>query len=407
MEPFGGLIRRNDKQQQRDKGTAMMKNLVKRGVGAAALCGAMLLTGCGSFGSGFFQNPGSTTTTSTSGSDYVYSVNSDSTISAFAVGSGALTAISGNPVSPGSAYSVTVSRADTYVFVGGATAIYCYAIGSTGALTEQTSGGFGGSTVTDYIAMDTSPNGDYLAALSQITGTDPVLNIFAINTSSCLLTLQASVTIPLTSTAALVTSSLQFSPNGAFVGMSLGPNGDYIFPFTETTGALGTASYLSLASDIEDNYLVFDPTSAYAYIGRYGLTAGSGSVVTYSVSSAGGLTLLSSAASGNTVKSLVLNSTGTNLYTANFSANTISGYSVATGVLTAITGSPFTSSAGVTSLAIDNTGKYVIAAASGGTGTTDLTLYEFDALNTGQLDAVATYANGSGTAGSVAVATTH
>jgi hypothetical protein len=61
----------------------------------------------------------------------------------------------------------------------------------------------------------------------------------------------------------------------------------------------------------------------------------------------------------------------------------------------------------VTSLALDNSGKYVIAAGSGGSGTTDLTLYEFDALNAGQLDAVATYANGSGAAGSVAVAATH
>jgi 6-phosphogluconolactonase len=385
-----------------------MKNLVKRGVGAAALCGAMMLTGCGSFGSGFFQNPnGTTTTTSSSGGDYAYSVNSDSTVSAFAVGSGALTAISGNPISPGSAFSVTVSRADTYVFVGGSTAIYCYAIGSGGALTEQTSGGYGGTVVTDYIAMDTSPNGDYLAALSQVAGTDPVLNIFAINTSSCLLTLQTSLTIPLTSTTALVTSSLRYSPNGAFIGVALGENGDYIFPFTQASGAVGTSSYLTLAANTEDNSLLFDPTSTYAYIGRYGLAAGTGSVVTYTVNSSGSLAEVSSVASGNAVKSLLLNAAGTDLYTANFSDNTISGYSVANGALTALGGSPYDSSAGVTSLALDKTGVYVIAAASGGTGTSDLTLYQFDALNAGQLDAIATYANGSGTTGSVAVATTH
>jgi 6-phosphogluconolactonase (cycloisomerase 2 family) len=367
----------------------------------------MLLSGCGNFGAGFFQNPNGTTTTTTTGSDYVYSVNSDSTISAFSVGSGALTAISGNPISPGSAFSATVSRADTYVFVGGSTAIYCYAIGSGGALTEQTSGGYGGSVVTDYIAMDTSPNGDYLAALSQVAGTEPVLNIFSINTSTCLLKLQTSVSIPLSNTTTLVTSSLHFSPNGAFIGVALGENGDYIFPFTQTSGAVGTSSYLALATNTEDNYLLFDPTNTYAYIGRYGLSAGTGSVVTYTVSSSGALTELSSVSSGNGVKSLVLNSAGTDLYTANFSDNTISGYSVASGALKALTGSPYDGSAGVTSLALDNSGKYVIAAGSGGSGTTDLTLYEFDALNAGQLDAVATYANGSGAAGSVAVAATH
>ena len=385
----------------------MIRNLVKRGAGAAALCGAMLLSGCGSFGDGFFQNPGSGGTTTTGGGDYVYSVNSNSTISAFSVGSGALTAISGNPISPGSAFSATVSRADTYVFVGGSTAVYCYAIGSGGALTEQSSGGYGGSVVTDYIAMDTSPNGNYLAALSQVAGTAPVLNIFAINTSTCLLTLQTSVSIPLSNTTTLVTSSLHFSPNSAFIGVALGENGDYIFPFTQASGAVGTSSYLALAANTEDNYLLFDPTSTYVYLGRYGLASGTGAVVSYTVNSSGALSELSSASTGNGVKSLLLNSTGTDLYTANFSDNTISGYSVATGVLKALTGSPYEGSSGVTSLALDKSGKYVIAAADGGSGTTDLTLYQFDALNTGQLDALATYVNGSGTAGSVAVAATH
>ena len=374
---------------------------------AAALLGAVLLTGCGSFGSGFFQDPTPPSTTSPTGSDFVYSVNSDSTVSAFAVGSGVLTAISGNPISPGSAYSVTVSRPDTYVFVGGSTAVYCYAIAAGGALTEQTSGGYGGSVVTNYIAMDTSPNGDYLLALSQATGVDPVLNVFSINTSTCLLTLQTSVTIPLASTATLVNPSLHVSPNGAFVGIALGASGDYIYPFTQTSGALGTPEVLNEPANSEDNTLLFDPTSAFAYIGRYGLAAGTGSVVTYSVSSAAQLQQVSSVASGNAVKSLVLNTAGTDLYTANFADGTISGYSILTGALTALVGSPYESGAGVSSLVLDNTGKYVVAAASGGTGTTDLTLYQFDALNVNQLDAVATYANGSGTAGSVAVAATH
>ena len=386
----------------------MIRNLMRRGGCGVALCGAVLLMGCGSFGSGFFQNSsGTTTTTSSSGSDYVYSVNANSTISAFAVGSGALTAVTGNPISPGSAFSATVSRANTFLFVGGSTAIYCYAIGSSGTLTEQTSGGYGGSVVTDYIAMDTSPNGDYLAVLSQVTGTDPVLNIFGINTSTGLLTLTSSVSIPLTNTASLVTSSLRFSPNGAFIGIALGESGDYVYNFTQTSGAVGSAAVLAEPANSEDNYLLFDPTSSYAYIGRYGLAAGTGSVATYTVATSGALAQVSSIASGNTVKSLVTNVAGSELYTANFSDNTISGYSVATGTLTALTGSPYDSSVGVTSLAVDNSGKYVIAAATGGSGTTDLTLYKFDALNTAQLDALATYANGSGTTGSVAVATTH
>lgn len=387
-----------------------MRNLVRRGAGAAALSGAMLLAGCGSFGDGFFQDPTSGSGTTTSGGDYVFSVNSDSTVSAFEVGSGALTAISGNPVTPGSAYSATVTRPDTYLFVGGASAIYCYAIGTSGALTEQSSGGYSiGSG--QYVQMDTSPNGNLLVTLSQVTGTAPVVTVFTINTSSCLLTAVSTTPIPLTSTAAEVNTSLHVSPNGAFVGVALGAGGDYIYPLTQSSGALGTPQVIASAAGSEDNTLIFDPTSSYVYVGRYGLAAGTGSVVTYSLSSAGVATQLSSVASGNTVKSLLVNTAGTTaateLFSANFSDATISGYSIAAGVLTQVTGSPFDSSAGVSSLALDNSGKYVIAAATGGTGITDLTLYEFDPLNAQKLNAVQTYANGSGTTGSIAVATTH
>lgn len=375
---------------------------------AVTLAGTVLLAGCGSFGSGFFQDPTSTTNpTPATGSDYIFSVNSNSTVSAFAVGSGALTAVSGNPVTPGSAFSATVSRPDTYLFVGGATAIYCFSIGSGGTLTQQTSGGYGGSIVTNYIAMDTSPDGNSLLALSQTTGAIPVLNVFTINTSNCLLTPQPSVTIPLNDTSSLLTSSLRISPDGAFIGLALGGNGDYIYPFTQSTGALGNPSVLAEPANSEDDFLLFDPTSAFAYVGRYGLAAGTGSVVTYGVSTTGQLSQVASVAAGNAVKSLVLNATGSSLYTANFADSSISGYTVANGTLTGIAGSPYVSSSGVTSLALDNTGKYVIAAATGGTGTTDLTLYQFDAFNPNQLDAVATYANGSATVGSVAVAATH
>jgi len=72
--------------------------------------------------------------------------------------------------------------------------------------------------------------------------------------------------------------------------------------------------------------------------------------------------------------------------------------------LTALASSPYTSGDEVTALAEDTGKKYVIAASAG--GTPDLTMYAFDALTAGQLDAVATSANGGGT-GSIALATTH
>jgi len=53
----------------------------------------------------------------------------------------------------------------------------------------------------------------------------------------------------------------------------------------------------------------------------------------------------------------------------------------------------------------DNTHKYVIAAAAN--GSSDYTMYSFDALSAGKLDAVSVGASGTDPAGSIAIAATH
>jgi 6-phosphogluconolactonase (cycloisomerase 2 family) len=388
----------------------MLMKIWVRAAGTAAVSGAILLGGCGNFGAGFFQNPSSPTTT-TSGGDYVYVVNSNSTVSAFEVGTGVLTAISGNPISPGSASSVTVSRANTYLYVGGVGTIYCYSIGTTGAISVQNSSSNTALGVYNIVSMDTSPNGDYLVAAG--TTTSPAseqIYVFSINASTGALTQESVATMTPPAGGAVNAVSLRVAPSGAFVGVALGGGGDLVYPFNESNGTLGTVQKATPQTGYEDNYLAFDASSSYVYLGRYGLSSGTGSVVTLSVTangtSAPTLTPTSSVAAGDAIHWLLLNSAGTDLYTANSAATnpTISGYSVSSGVLTGLSGSPFTAPVGVSSLAEDNTGKYVIAAATGGT---DLTLYKFDALNTTQLDALATYSNGGGATGSTSVAATH
>ena len=287
--------------------------------------------------------------------------------------------------------------------LGGASAIYCYSIGSSGALTQQSSGGFSGAT-TDYIAMDTSPNGTYLVTLSQIAGQDPVLNVFSINTSTCALTTTASATIPIagaptwepTACISAQTANLSASRWASMATTSI---------LWQRTGPWEPAYRRMSRQTPEDNVLIFDPANSFAYVGRYGLAAGTGAVVTYSLNSSGALTQTSSVPAGNTVKSLLFNEAGTYMYAANFSDATISGYSDASGVLTQVTGSPFEAPTAVTALARDNSGKYVIAAAAGGT---DLTLFAFDAINPAKLDAVATVGNGASSGStSIAVAATH
>lgn len=382
--------------------------MVGRVLGTVGVGAALALTGC----NGFFVHPsdGGSGSGSTSGGDYVYVVNSANTLSEFEVGSGALTAISGSPISLTSglaASSVVVSIPNTFVYVGGNGAIECYSVGTTGALTATTAGG--ASETANFVSMDVTPNGEYLLALDDVVPTVPKLYVFAINTTTGALTLagSAALDLPVPGAAAVTTTpspKLKISPSGAFVAVTLGGGGDVIFTLNESTGVLTQSGTLA-TNGYEDNAVLFDSTSAYAFIGRYGLAAGTGSVVTYSVSTTGALTQTGTIAAGDLPASLVLDSSGDYLYSANRAASTVSSFSLAAGALTVLPSSPIPSGSEVTALARDNSDKYVIAAAAGGSA--DLTLYEIDVLTPGKLDAIATTTNGSGTAGSVALAATH
>ena len=122
-------------------------------------------------------------------------------------------------------------------------------------------------------------------------------------------------------------------------------------------------------------------------------------------SAAGIPAAVGTAVSGDAPYGVLIDSTGTYLYTANRGSANISGYSIASGVFTALSGSPYSSGLSATALVEDNTDKYVIGAAAN--GSYDYTLYSFDALTVGKLDAVSVGASGSDPAGSNAVAATH
>ena len=404
--------------------------------GVLGLAAIALLTGC----AGFFPPNTTTTTTTTSSTtgDYVYVVNQTSdTLTGFAVGSGALTSLGSVALTAGLApASVAVTRADTVVdvgghgalsgvalgtrgalttgpvgviatengwnlYVGGNGAISCFAIGTGGALTAVTGGG--GTATANFVSLDTSPDGQWLLGLDSITLT---VYVYRINTSTGALTLNSTTTYGVPGAGAVSQRMVKVAPNGDFVAIALGPGGDIVFPFTTTTGLLGSGNSLAIPAAYSDNAVAFDATSSYLLIARgvtgTGLTSG---IATYTVNSTGALSGVQTlAASGNAPYSLVLDSTGTYVYTANRGDGTISGYTLNTGMLTALASSPFASGLAVTALARDNSGKYIIAVASG--GSSDVTLYGFDALTAGKLDPLAVSASGTDPAGSVAVAAT-
>ena len=368
-----------------------------------------LLAGCAGF---FPAATTTTTTTTTSTGNYVYIVNqTTNTLSEFSVGSSALTAISGSPISlasvlaSASASSVAVTRPNTYVYVGGQGGIGCFSIGSTGALTAVTTGNL--SSTGDFVSLDTSPDGKWLAGLDSVNRS---INIYSINTATGALTLNGTATaFPVVMAGnPSVAQAVRFAPTGKFLGVALGTSGDVVYPFTTSTGTLGSGQALQFAAtgtNSSDNALTFDATGAFLYVARLVSGVGNSRVASYSVTSTGATTLVQAAVSGDAPFSVMIDNSGTYLYTANRGSGNVSGYSISGGVLSALTGSPYTSGLSATALAEDNLHKYVISAASNGSN--DYTMYSFDALSAGKLNAVAVGASGSDPAGSWAIAATH
>jgi 6-phosphogluconolactonase (cycloisomerase 2 family) len=109
----------------------------------------------------------------------------------------------------------------------------------------------------------------------------------------------------------------------------------------------------------------------------------------------------------------MLDSTGTYVYVANKGSNSISGFTLtpASGRLTPISGSPF-SSGGQLPIALinDSSGKYLAvinSGSNGSTGNSDLQLFKFDVTTAGKLDPVATANTGSEPTNPQTLAATH
>src|SRR5215471_21802462 len=136
-----------------------MQNKQRRGVRlfAALLSLAALgaLMGCGNF---FIKE----TTSSSSSSDLIYVANATTeTLSGYIVGSGALTAISGTPLSLSYVpKALVVTRPNTFLYVAGPSAVYLYTNGTDGVLTAD-----GAASYTDVVSLDVSPDGNWLVGL--------------------------------------------------------------------------------------------------------------------------------------------------------------------------------------------------------------------------------------------------
>jgi 6-phosphogluconolactonase len=331
----------------------------------------IFLSGCGSFFSceGKASCPAGGSTGSNSGSDFAYVSNSASGstyLNGYVIStSGALTATTGSPYQLSytpQAMAITPNNSFIYiasdsVLNSGVGYLYGYSIATTGALTILNSGK---ALESESIAsVDVSPDGAYLFCLD-IDGS--TVQYYAIDSSTGALTYQNTVSYSGATSGIVTPSSIKVAPSNDFVALTLGTAGMVTFPFDTTTGVTGPGETLY--------------TPATASTGIFGLAidknndiyaSGTAGLQVFTSTTAGVPSLLTAYPTDAGPDSVAINPLNTYVYTGNKSATTtagsISGFSIATGpALTAVTNSPFTAPEDVSSIGIDNTGDYLLAA---------------------------------------------
>ena len=219
-----------------------------------------------------------------------------------------------------------------------------------------------------------SPDGKWLIGLNGTSGISE-LDVFSIDTSTGNLTFhnKSSYTVK---DQTVTPKMVKFSPDGRFIYAALGTNGNAVFSF-DTSGTATPIQQLGFTNTTTaDNAVAVDSAVKYAYFARTGFGTG---IVSYPIASDGTLTAASAltVAAGSQPLSVVLDTTGKFAYVANGIGATISGFSLANGRATPL--NPATDASGATTswVALDQSGKYLLATAFG--GPPDLYLYGLDA----------------------------
>ena len=335
-------------------------------LGAATAFG---LTGCGNF----FQcegkpscpasSSGGTGGTGTNSGDYAYisnNVSNSNSVSVYDVSAGTPNALSNSPLSltyVPNAMVITPDNSFMYVSDPAAQALYLYTIGSNGSLTNPNGSNL--EVLDAASAMDVTPDGKYLFTLD-LTVSGVVVNEYAIGSNGAL-SASSTPTLPL-GVIATGGASIKVAPSGDFAVVTLGQQGDVIIPLSNeliNTVNISAPTITFTTTDVGDFDVAID-SNDFVYFAR------TNSVAVYQVASNGGsytqitTSTKANAATGAGDRTILV--AGTNVYTANNSDSTISGFTSASGVLTPIAGSPFPAPTDVNALGLDSTGKYLVAA---------------------------------------------
>jgi 6-phosphogluconolactonase (cycloisomerase 2 family) len=365
----------------------------------------LLLAGCGDFftkdtsGGGGGGSVGSYTYVGTQTGVLVgYSVST----------TGALATLSGSPNQFATAaingLTVTPSNAFLYAAVAGLGVFGLSINSSTGVPTLINSS----VLVQDVapLALTVDPSGQFLLVAGLANGAAAV-GEYTINSDGTLSEVTGSP-VPIafpsgTDTSNLSVTNIAVAPNSSYVLVTLGQLGVAPLPFN-TSGGLSANTLIINPKSVsgilnQDLGIAVNPTSTAVFVGE--TNAG---VRVFTIGSTFTEISGSPFKAGSQPRSLTFDGTGDYLYAANGSDGTISGYSaLASGTLTALTGSPFSAvGSGPFALALDQSKQFLLSANLG--SSPDVQLFSFDTTTAGKLDPGATATNAPSAA---AIASTH
>lgn len=271
--------------------------------------------------------------------------------------SGALTQLSGSPISAGAAVeALALHPSGKYLYAAnsGSNNISLYTISSTGGLTEVTPRANAGTSPTLVV---TDAAGSFLYAAN--SGSNDI-SVFAISSSSGQLT-----PVPQTSGTnapiGMQAMNMAVSPSGNFLYVTGQPqlNGGLIEVFPLNQGVLGRP--VSGSPFLTGNIplgLAIDSSGSHLYTAN----KQDNSISAFNINSDGSLTAIGTAI-GETYTSpisLLIDKSGKYLYVANEGSSNVAAYGIGSdGGLALLSSSPFTTGSQPSVLAADSSGKYL------------------------------------------------
>jgi 6-phosphogluconolactonase (cycloisomerase 2 family) len=330
------------------------------------------------------------TASSNSGKFYILS---DSSISGYSISSGALTAISGSSYTLTGASAMAISPSGGVLYVATVNGIYPFTVNtSTGALTQGTVLGFS-DPQPQSIQVDASGSWLLDASDQGFLYAIPITSSGTMDTSRLV-----NSQVPSQPLKTATVTQMAIAPNESVIAVALGNSGVEAYPFTSSPGAnanpIGTP-YGSMITPYGGSAgasvaVAIDPQSRLLYIGETAAfpssTTNSGALRAFTIGtgSLNEITMKPYAPLGTGPYVILPDATGDYVYAASWQSGpgVVTGYSVTTSALTAITNTVATGTQ-PSGMAEDSTGNFVLAVSS--TGNT-FDAYTFDATTPGQLD---------------------